>query len=138
MSSTLNDTKKTVIHGVETVQAGAEHTFASTVSAIVKGVSAVSSVMAVLRSLDRDDGLAWFGLARRRPLRSAAIFGAGVAAGAGIGLFMAPMSGADLRRALLGHAGDSEGGAKARAAKEHPAVDGAATNGSRVNVSEAA
>jgi hypothetical protein len=38
---------------------------------------------------------------KRSPLVSIAIFGAGVAVGAGAGLLFAPMSGADMRRTLL-------------------------------------
>jgi hypothetical protein len=102
MSSTLNDTLKTASRGVESVREGTEHTITSTLAMVVKGVSAVSGIVAVLRSLDRDDGLAWFGLARRRPLRSAATFSAGMALGTGLGLLFAPMSGAELRRSLLG------------------------------------
>ena len=103
MSSTLNDTLKAAIHGVEPVREGTEHTIASTLAMVVKGVSAVSGIVAMLRSLDRDDGLTWLGLARRKPpLRSVAIFGAGVVMGAGIGLLLAPTSGEDMRIALLG------------------------------------
>ena len=77
MSSMLHDTMKNATHGVETVREGTEHTVASTLALLVKGVSAVSGVVTVLRSLDRDDGLSWLGLARRkRPLRSGALFGA--------------------------------------------------------------
>jgi hypothetical protein len=102
MSSTLNDTMKTAIHGVEAVKEGTEHTVASTIAALAKGATAVSGVITMLRSLDRDDGLAWFGLARKRPLRSAAILGVGVAVGAGLALIFAPMAGAELRNALMG------------------------------------
>jgi hypothetical protein len=102
MSSTLNDTMKTAIHGAESIREGTEHTLASTLAAVVKGVNAVSGVVAMLRTLDRDDGLAWFGLARRSPLRSAGMFGAGVAVGAGLGVLFAPTSGAEMRAGLLG------------------------------------
>jgi hypothetical protein len=102
MSSTMNDTMKTAIHGVESIREGTEHTFASTLGTLVKGVNAVSGVVAMLRSLDRDDGLAWFGLARRNPLRSAATFSAGLTLGAGLGLLFAPTSGAEMRRTFLG------------------------------------
>jgi hypothetical protein len=99
----MNDTMKTAVHGVESIREGTEHTLVSTVATLVKGFNAVSGVVAMVRSLDRDDGLAWFGLARRRsPLRSAGTFSAGVALGAGFGLLFAPTSGAEMRRTLLG------------------------------------
>jgi hypothetical protein len=109
MSSTLNGTMK---HGVESIREGTEHTLASTLSTMVKGANAVSGVVAMLRSLDRDDGLAWFGLARRRPLRAAAMFSAGLALGAGFGVLFAPMPGAELRRKLLGRNGEWKDPAK--------------------------
>ena len=101
MATMMNDTLKTARHGVESVREGTEHTLANTFSAMVKGVNAVSGVIAMLRSFDRDDGLAWLGLARRRPLRSAVMFSAGLTMGAGLGVLFAPMAGADLRRTLL-------------------------------------
>jgi gas vesicle protein len=61
----------------------------------------VSGLIGVLRGLHLDDGLAWIGLARRSPLHDLAVFGAGFAAGAGAGLLLAPMSGADTRHAIL-------------------------------------
>ncbi len=112
MSSTLNDTMKTAIHGVESVREGTERTFADTVATLVKGVNAVSGVVAVLRSFNRDTGLGWLGLARRHPFRSGTMFGAGVALGAGLGLLFAPMSGADLRGAILGGSRKQEPEAK--------------------------
>ena len=69
---------------------------------LVKGASAAAGLVAMLRGLDGDDGLAWFGLARRRrPLRSLMILSVGVTAGAVAGVLMAPMPGATLRRALV-------------------------------------
>jgi hypothetical protein len=117
MSSILNDTMKTAKNGVGSAKEHAEHalgtaksavkdtehTIMSALSTLLKGASTVASVVSMLRSLDVDDGLSWFGLARRRrPLRSLAIFGAGLAMGAGVGVLFAPTSGADMRRALLG------------------------------------
>jgi len=102
MSSTLNKTK-TAVNGAEAVRESTGQTLVSTLSAMVKVVNAVSGVVAVLRSLDlgRDDRLAWFGLERRRPRRSAAVFSAGVTVGAGLGMLFAPMAGTALRRTLL-------------------------------------
>ncbi len=125
MSSALNDTMK---HGVESVREGTEHTLASTISAMVKGVSAVSGVVTMLRSLDRDDGLAWFGLARRRPLRAAAMFSAGLALGAGFGVLFAPMAGVDLRRKLLGRAGELKGATNAVVNHTEPSAEATKSN----------
>jgi hypothetical protein len=129
MSSMLHDTMKNATHGVETVREGTEHTIASTLAMLVKAAGAVSGVVTVLRSLDRDDGLSWLGLARRKsPLRSGAIFGAGVVLGAGLGLLLAPVSGADMRLALLGRSKKQDLRARAKdapAAPAHPAADGA-------------
>jgi len=68
---------------------------------VAKGFGVATPLIAVLRKLDPDDGLAWLGLSRRRsPLVDIGIFGAGVAMGATVALIFAPMSGAELRRRL--------------------------------------
>lgn len=88
---------------VESVRRGTMHTLANALSMVLETVSAGAGILSTLRKLDRDDGLAWFGLARRRsPLLTVAVFGAGAATGAGLALLFAPMSGADLRRAIQG------------------------------------
>jgi hypothetical protein len=139
MSTTMNDTFKTAMDGVESARAGTAHTLTSTLAAIAKAVTAISGVVTVLRTLDRDHGLAWLGLARRRPLQSAAIFGAGLAVGAGVGVLLTPMAGGDMRRTLLalltsppaptntspGEKGHATAGA---AAHPHPADAGKSTN----------
>jgi len=131
MSSILNDTMKTAkngvdsakdtaehalgtaMHAMESAKEGTEHTFMSVMSNVMKGASAVSGLVTMLRSIDRDDGLAWFGLARRnRPFRTLALIGAGVAVGAGLGILFAPMSGAALRRSIMRGEKDLEREAK--------------------------
>jgi hypothetical protein len=103
MSNILTDTMNTAKDGMESTKEGTLHTVAHVLSMIVKGASATAGIIATLRQLDRDDGLAWFGLARRRnPLVTVAIFGAGAAVGAGIALLFAPASGADLRSTIMG------------------------------------
>jgi len=120
MSSTLNDTMGTAKHVVDSAKEGAEHAMraakgamesakegtghavSSVRSTFLDGVQTVASVVSMLRGLDLDDGLGWIGLARRRsPFESVAIFGAGLAVGAGFGMLFAPTSGADARRAIL-------------------------------------
>jgi hypothetical protein len=125
MSTTVNDTMSAATNGMESakdraghaigtarsgiasIKDGTGHTILNAVSMLTKGISTAAGIVAMLRSLDRNDGLAWFGLSRRRsPLVSIAIFAAGAAVGAGAGLLFAPMSGADMRRTLLGAAKD--------------------------------
>ena len=73
------------------------------VSTAWRGASAVSALVALARSIDGSDGIAWLRPSRRGgPLPAVTIFSAGVAVGAGIGVMLAPTSGADLRRAVLG------------------------------------
>jgi vacuolar-type H+-ATPase subunit H len=119
MYNSLNDAKSAVNHGVEaaaeaaehavdatkkgvaSAKTAAEHSAASVFATVLKGVSTAASIATMLRRLDLDDGLSWFGLARRRsPLSTIAIFGAGVVVGAGVGFLFAPVSGAEARRAI--------------------------------------
>lgn len=142
MSPTLNGTMNAAKNGVESAKDCAEHaigtarsgiasvkegtgqTVLNAMSMLAKGISTAAGIVAMLRSLDRDDGLAWLGLSRRRsPLVSIAIFGAGVAVGAGAGLLFAPMSGADMRRTMLG-------GAKDLTHKATPTIERAESEGS--------
>jgi hypothetical protein len=121
MSTTLNDTMDTAKslldsarestehavgtarHAMGSARDSTEHAATSARSTLLDGVKTVSGIVAMLRDLGVNDALGWVGLSRRRsPLLSVAMFGAGVAVGAGIGLMFAPTSGADLRRAILG------------------------------------
>jgi hypothetical protein len=88
--------------GVQVAKRSMLQTLTGAASLIAKGVSATTMLMTVLRKLDRDDGLAWFGLSRRRnPLVSIGIFGAGAATGATLALLFAPTSGLKLRQKLF-------------------------------------
>jgi gas vesicle protein len=88
--------------GIASAKKETKHTFTSVVTALASGVSAVAGLTSTLRKLDADHGLAWFGLARRRsPLLDVALFGSGMAVGAGIGVLFAPMAGAELRGKIL-------------------------------------
>lgn len=80
---------------------GTLHSVASVLSTVLDGVTATARVITTLQRLDRDQGLAWLGLARRKsPLRALALVSAGAAVGAGLALWFAPMKGAELRRAV--------------------------------------
>lgn len=98
---TAKDALGTAKDAVESAKESTMQTYARSVSTVLKGISTVSGLITMLKGLDSDDGLAWFGLARRRPLRSLGFFSAGMAVGAGAGMLFAPMSGADLRRMML-------------------------------------
>jgi len=89
-------------HAFDSARHGTEHAVLGTRSAALEVVRTLGGLIATLRGLDRDDALGWIGLARRRgPLPSIAIFGAGMMMGAGIGVLFAPMSGAQMRSAIL-------------------------------------
>jgi gas vesicle protein len=113
MSTTLNDTMDTANGALDSARESTGHAVGSARSSIVDGVKAVSGIVAMLRDLGVNDALGWVGLSRTRsPLRGLAVFGAGVALGAGVGVLFAPMSGGDLRRAILGRLMGPIGGAK--------------------------
>lgn len=113
MSTMLNDTlgtaknavetaRETAKNAVETAKEGTEHAVTSARSTVLDGVHAVTKLVETLRGFGVDDGLALVGLARRTsPIRDLAVFGAGIAVGAGAAMLFAPMSGADTRRAIL-------------------------------------
>lgn len=103
MSSILNNTICSAKDAMESVKEGAEHAASSARTTWLDGAKAVAGIIATLRGFGLDEGLGLVGLARRRsPLLSFAMFGAGIAVGAGAGLLLAPVSGADLRRRILG------------------------------------
>ena len=120
MMNTSNDTMNAAKHRSEPARESASHapgaakrgaegagkstirTIAGIVSTVIKSASAAATIASTLGLLERDKGLAWLGLARRRsPLVNVAILGAGAAVGAGLALMFAPTSGAELRSALL-------------------------------------
>jgi gas vesicle protein len=114
MASMLNGTMSAAKNVMDSAREGAEQAFDSarhgtehavhgTRSALLDVVHTLGGLITTLRALDRDDALGWFGLARLRgPLPSIALFGAGMMMGAGIGVLFAPMSGAQMRSAILG------------------------------------
>jgi len=89
--------------GVDTIKEGGEHTFASVSWGVAKGLTALAGVATALRKFDTDQGLSWIGLTRKRsPLVTIALVTSGVVVGAGIGMLLAPMAGAELRQRILG------------------------------------
>lgn len=104
---------------VVSAKEGTLHSIASALSTVLDGANATARVITTLQRLDRDQGLAWLGLARRRsPLRAVALVGAGVAVGAGLALWFAPMKGAELRRAVMRWTRVKEKSIKHKAAEE--------------------
>jgi hypothetical protein len=99
----------TAKHAAGSAKVEAGHALSKTLSFVLDGVKAVAGIATVVRALD------WVGLRRRRdPLLSFAIFSAGVAVGASVGVLFAPMPGAALRstirrrfKSLLGEARDA-------------------------------
>lgn len=126
MESILNGTVSAAKNVVESAREGAEHAFgsarqgtekavSSTRSVLAEGLHTLGQIVATVRALDRDDALGWVGLSRRRgPLGSMAIFAAGMATGAGVGILFAPVSGAEMRGAIF----DRFRGLKGRVASE--------------------
>lgn len=90
---------------VESAREATTHGVSNALAMVVKGVTAAVGVISMLQKLDRDDGLAWLGLSRRKsPVFTVAVAGAGVVLGAGIALLFAPMAGSELRSILMGGA----------------------------------
>lgn len=101
MSNILDDTLDNAKSFTETAREGAQHVAHNARSTFLDGLNAVTGFVTMLRGLEVDDALGWIGLARRRsPLATIAMFGAGVVVGAGIGMVLAPRSGADVRRMI--------------------------------------
>ena len=101
MSSTLDNAMGTAKDVVESTKGTAEHAVSSAKSSLFEATKFAIGIASALRGLDLDDALGWVGLARRRtPIGTAAVFGAGVAVGAGLGVLFAPMSGDSLRSAI--------------------------------------
>lgn len=101
MSTTINDSMDSVKDIMNNAKEGTEHAVSSTRTVLFDGLRAAAGVVSILRSFGVGDALGWFGLARRRsPVSAIATFGAGVAVGTGLGMLLAPMSGADTRRMI--------------------------------------
>ena len=107
---------------IDTAKTGTGHAVSSAQSTMMDGVHVVTGIASMLARLTANDALGWVGLSRRRsPLVSLAAFSAGIDAGVGAGLLLAPTSGADLRGAILknlqGLLGDAKDVAKSAEAK---------------------
>ena len=101
MATKLDETMATAKNLLGSARENTDHAATSARSTVLDGVHAFTSLAAMVRSLTANDALGWVGLSRRRsPLLSMGIFGAGFAAGAGVGLLIAPASGAELRSNL--------------------------------------
>lgn len=113
--------------GMKPAKESEMRTVTNVLSMILAGASTAAGIVTTLQKLDRDGGLAWLGLSRRRSVvGTVGILAAGAAVGAGIALWFAPMAGADLRSALAGPAKNAAKGAEIRA---EGAVESAAAAG---------
>lgn len=100
--STMDSARETAGHVMDSAKEGTEKAVATTTSAFFEGVRAVNNLISTIRSLDTNDALGFIGLERRRSgFSTVAIFGAGIAVGAGVGMILAPMAGSDLRKMIL-------------------------------------
>jgi gas vesicle protein len=102
MSTTISDAMGTAKEVLGTAKGGAEHAASSARSTIFDIAKFAVGVATTLRGFGVDDALGFVGLARKRSmLSSIGILGAGIVVGAGVGVLLAPMSGRQLRRAML-------------------------------------
>jgi hypothetical protein len=119
MENPLRETIEAVKHGAESIKDAARETIDETMrrggystheaegraakaaAAIIGGINAAMIARSVLRLVDVGNVLHRLGIRRRRTFwGSAALFGAGLAAGAGVSMLVLPMSGGEMRRTL--------------------------------------
>lgn len=118
MSTMMNDSMDTAKDLMSSAKQGTEHAVESTRATIFDGLRAAASVLSILRGFGLGDALGWVGLRRRHSPGSAiAVFGAGVAVGAGLGILFAPTSGSDTRSSILGLVGGLKADARRAAHK---------------------
>lgn len=102
MSNTLNNTMDAAKDLMDSAKSGTQHAASSARSTLFDGIHALSSIVSMVRDLQVSDALGWVGLQRRRSgLLPFALFGAGIVVGAGVGMLIAPRSGAKTRRAIF-------------------------------------
>ena len=106
--STLESAKSTMEHAKEETGEAAS----TLLSKITDGARIVSGMISIARSFGVNDALGLVGLRRRNPFEAVALFGSGMIVGAGVGLLLAPASGAELRNAILARLKGAEGDAK--------------------------
>jgi gas vesicle protein len=121
-SEVADDALSSAKKGADAVRDTAERSASSLLGTALKGLSAAAAVATTLRQFDMDRGLSWFGLARRRSnaFGTFAVFGTGLLIGTGIGCLIAPVSGAEARRAIRARFDDyMKRGARAIRRGEH-------------------
>ncbi|MGK4003532.1 YtxH domain-containing protein [Sorangium sp. So ce1036] len=102
MSNRLNDAVGTAKVVYESAKDGAGVAATSARATLFDVAKAAVGIATTIRALGVDDALGWVGLSRKRsPMTTIAVFGAGVALGAGVAALLSPTSGEALRRDLL-------------------------------------
>lgn len=92
------DTMKKIEHTKEEAQ----HKAAYVLSTVIRGVEAAATVGSLMRYFDRGSVLEWVGIRRRRSVwGTIGLIGVGVVAGAGLSMFLSPMSGRETREGLV-------------------------------------
>lgn len=102
MSNRLNDAVGAAKGVYASAKDGAGVAATSAKATLFDVAKAAAGIVTTIKSLGVDDVLGWVGLSRKRsPLTTIAVFGAGVALGAGMAVLLSPTSGEALRRDLL-------------------------------------
>ncbi|MFO0589634.1 MAG: YtxH domain-containing protein [Polyangiaceae bacterium] len=86
---------------IENTKEEAQHKAAHLLSTVVRGVEAAATVGTLMRYFDRGSMLEWVGFRRRRSVwGTIGLIGVGAIAGAGLSMFLSPMSGRETRENL--------------------------------------
>ena len=115
MRDIVDDVRGSAQQALETTEASA----VLAKGGVLEAIGRAAKIYRALHALGVDDMLLRVGLQRRRsPALSLGMFGMGVAAGAVLGVMLAPSSGQDARRTIARRAGELLRGAGSSEARE--------------------